>query len=129
MTLLKNINNSIEKKINNIGCIYVLASKNNTLISLTDIKGKVKFNLSCGSIGFKNSRKSTSYAAQAAAETLAKKAKDLGYFYVKIKLKGLSFSKESTVRALHKFGLNILQIQDITPLAHNGCRRIKRRRI
>lgn len=112
-----------------IGIIYIQTTKNNTLLTLTDLKGNTKYWTSCGSVGFKNSRKSTTYAAQIAAENLSHKALHLGFFNVNIKLKGLGFGKESTVRAIYKSGLVISKIEDITSLAHNGCRSAKKRRV
>ena len=123
------IKNSMEKKKNSLGIIYIKTTKNNTIITLTDTKGNCLATTSCGSIGFKNSRKSTTYAAQAAADTLARKAIGLGYHFIQIKLKGLGFSKESTVRVFYKLGLTIVKIQDITPIVHNGCRLSKQRRV
>lgn len=117
------------KKIDHKGIVHILSTKNNTILTLTDLQGNTKVWISTGHLGFKNSRKSTTYAAQAAAEKLAEKALLLGYSSVHIQMKGLGYGKESCVRALSKSKLCILGIHDKTPLAHNGCRSRKKRRI
>ena len=111
------------------GVVYIQTTRNNTILTLTDKQGNTKAWASSGTIGFKNSRKSTPYAGQAAAEKLASQAVDLGYRSVIAKVKGIGFSKQSVVKSLSKAGLSIVQVQDITPLAHNGCRPPKKRRI
>lgn len=124
-----NKNKKLYTKNKYTGNIYILTTKNNAVLTLTDLKGNTKYWTSCGCVGFKNSRKSTTYAAQIAAENLSSKALSLGFFNVNIKLKGLGFGKESTVRAIYKSGLIISNIQETTPLSHNGCRPSKKRRI
>ncbi len=117
------------KKANQKGIIHIQSTKNNTIFTLTDLQGECKFWSSAGNIGFKNSRKSTSYAAQAVAELVATKALNLGFDSVIIKLKGLGYGKLSALRALYKSKLNITQIIELTPIAHNGCRPPKKRRV
>ena len=98
------------KNIQQKGIIHVQSSKNNTIITLTDLNGNTKSWASAGTLGFKNSRKSTTYAAQAAAEQIAEKALQLGFLSVIVKIKGLGYGKESTVRALYKSRLLITEI-------------------
>lgn len=117
------------KKIDQKGIIHILSTKNNTILTLTDLQGNTKVSISAGTLGFKNSRKSTTYAAQAAAEELAEKALILGYSTVRISLKGLGYGKESCIRALYKSKLMITEICETTPIAHNGTRSAKKRRI
>jgi len=117
------------KNIQQKGIIHVQSSKNNTIITLTDLNGNTKSWASAGTLGFKNSRKSTTYAAQAAAEQIAEKALQLGFLSVIVKIKGLGYGKESTVRALYKSRLLITEIVEQTPVSHNGCRQKKKRRI
>jgi len=117
------------KNIQQKGIIHVQSSKNNTIITLTDLNGNTKSWASAGTLGFKNSRKSTTYAAQAAAEQIADKALQLGFLSVIVKIKGLGYGKESTVRALYKSKLLITEIVEQTPVSHNGFRKKKKRRI
>jgi small subunit ribosomal protein S11 len=117
------------KNLQQKGVIHIQSTKNNTLITLTDLQGNTKFKTSAGTLGFKNSRKSTTYAAQAAAEELANKALILGFSSVIIKIKGLGYGKESTIRALYKSRLIITKLIEQTPIPHNGCRSPKKRRI
>lgn len=108
--------------------IFIQSTPNNTIISLTDLRGLPKFWTSAGCLGFKNSRKSTTYAAQAAAEKLANKALSLGFYSTIIKIKGLGFGKEAAIKAIYKSKLIISRIEEITPIAHNGCRSPRKRR-
>lgn len=117
------------KKSNEKGIIHIQSTRNNTVLSLTDLKGNTKFWCSAGNIGFKNSRKSTSYAAQAVAELIATKALNLGFDSVILKIKGLGYGKLTAIRALYKSKLSVTQIIERTPIAHNGCRFPKKRRI
>lgn len=116
----------IEKKS---GIVHIQSTTNNTLITLTDLEGNTQFFVSAGTLGFKNSRKSSVYAAGTAAETLAAKAFNSGYRTVIVKIKGLGYGKKSAIRGLQKSNLVIKQIQEVTPIAHNGCRPPKKRRI
>jgi small subunit ribosomal protein S11 len=117
------------KKSDQKGYISISSTKNNTIITLTDLKGNTKFWTSAGVLGFKNSRKSTTYAAQAAAEQVTSKALQMGFSSVIIKIKGLGYGKESSVRALLKSRLLITKIIEQTPVSHNGCRAVKKRRV
>jgi len=117
------------KKTNEKGIIHIQSTKNNTIITLTDLKGNTKFWSSAGNLGFKNSRKSTSYAAQAVAELIAAKALNLGFNSVILKLTGLGYGKFTTLKAFYKSKLNVTQLIERTPIAHNGCRPPKKRRV
>lgn len=117
------------RKINEKGIINVLSTKNNTIITLTDTEGNTKLSLSAGTLGFKNSRKSTTYAAQAIAEQIALRSLQLGINSVIIKVKGLGYGKDTTIRSLYKSNLNITRIIEQTSIPHNGCRLPKKRRI
>lgn len=117
------------KKIYQQGIIHITSTKNNTLITLTDMHGNVQYFASTGTLGFKNSRKSTPYAAQAVAEQVAAKATHLGFTSVILKLRGLGYGKESSLRSFLKSNLTLVQIVEATPVAHNGCRPLKKRRI
>lgn len=117
------------KKLYQKGIVHIQSTRNNTIITLTDLQGNTKFWTSTGNLGFKNSRKSTTYAAQAAAELLATKALNLGFYSIAVKIKGLGYGKESSVRALYKSKLVITKISEITPIPHNGCRAPKKRRV
>jgi len=111
------------------GRIYVLASYNNTIITLTDIRGNVLAWASAGNIGFKGTKKATPFAASRVAEVLAQAAKKLGIEKVAVLVKGIGSGRESAVRSLAARGLNIISIKDVTPIPHNGCRPPKVRRV
>jgi small subunit ribosomal protein S11 len=117
------------KKLDHKGIIHIQSTRNNTILTLTDLQGNSKCWTSAGSIGFRNTRKSTTYAAQAAAERLASKALNLGFNVVVVKIKGLGYGKDSSVRALYKSQLYITKIIERTPIPHNGCRAPKKRRM
>ena len=117
------------KKNKQTGIIHIQSTRNNTILTLTDSQGNTKFWISAGSIGFKNSRKSTTYAAQAAAEKLTISALKLGFFSVIVKMKGLGHGKQNSIRTISKSGLKIMKIEDRTPIPHNGCRPPKKRRV
>ena len=117
------------KKLYQKGIIHIQSTGNNTILTLTDLKGNTKFWTSAGSVGFKNARKSSTYAAQTAAETLAQRALTLGFFSVMVKLRGLGYGKDTCVRTLYKSKLVVSQIIETTPIPHNGCRPPKKRRI
>ena len=108
---------------------HVQATFNNTIITITDPAGEVLCWDSAGSIGFKGSRKSTPFAAQRAAETVADKAKKLGVREVEVKVKGPGSGRESAVTALQAAGIAVRSIEDVTPLPHDGCRPRKKRRV
>lgn len=111
------------------GKVFILASFNNTIVSITDEQGNVVCWSTAGAAGFKGSRKSTPFAAQVAADQAAKKASDAGMKSVKVYVKGPGSGRESAVRALQAAGLEVSMIRDITPMPHNGCRPPKRRRV
>lgn len=115
----------------NIGIISVYTSRNNTLLTLSRRQGQLVKGgwASAGSAGFKNSRKSTTYASQAAAKSIALKAKQLGLYYLHVKLKGMGRAKAAVVRLLRRSSLKVLAIRECTPTVHNGCRPPKVRRI
>ena len=125
----------IVKKINKIkknitsGIAYVQATFNNTIVSITDDSGNVIAWSSAGSKGFKGSRKSTPYAAQIAADTAATKAQEHGLKTLVVRLKGPGSGRETALRALQSRGFKILSIKDVTPMAHNGARPPKKRRV
>jgi small subunit ribosomal protein S11 len=108
---------------------HIQSTLNNTIITITDLKGNTKTWSSSGNVGFKGSRRSTNYAAQATADHVARAAIQLGIKSVEVKIKGLSYGKESALRGLLLGGLLITRISDITPMPHNGCRPPKKRRV
>lgn len=110
------------------GKIYITATFNNTLITLTDLKGDVVTWGSTGAAGFKGARKSTPFASITAVEQVIKKAKDMGLSSVQVFIKGPGSGRESVLGVLRGSGIKITQIADITPMPHNGCRPKKRRR-
>jgi len=109
--------------------VYVTASYNNTLMSLTDPNGNVLAQSSAGGSGFKGSRKSTPYAATVTAEKLIEKAAPYGVEKVKVFIKGVGTGREQSVRGLQAAGIELLAIFDTTPTPHNGCRKKKARRV
>ena len=111
------------------GIAYVYSTFNNTIISIADENGNVISWSSAGSKGFKGSRKSTPYAAQVAADTAASKAQEHGLKTLTVKLKGPGSGRETALRALQSRGFKILSINDVTPMAHNGARPPKKRRV
>ena len=111
------------------GIAYVLATFNNTKVTITDLHGNVISWSTGGKNGFKGSRKSTAYAAQLIAGDAAKKAQLLGMKEVEVRIKGSGAGRESAVRGIVAAGMEISVIKDITPVPHNGCRPPKRRRI
>ena len=118
----------IKKNITS-GIAFVQATFNNTIVTITDDSGNVITWSAAGSKGFKGSRKSTPYAAQIAADTAATQAQEHGLKTLTVKLKGPGSGRETALRALQARGFKILSIKDTTPLAHNGSRPPKRRRV
>ena len=118
-----------ERKNITSGIAHVNSTFNNTMITITDAQGNTISWSSAGTMGFKGSRKSTPYAAQMAAEDAAKKAQEHGMKTVEVEVQGPGSGRESALRALAAVGLTITSIRDVTPLAHNGCRPPKRRRV
>ncbi|MFP5412103.1 30S ribosomal protein S11 [Zeimonas arvi] len=111
------------------GIAHVHASFNNTIITITDRQGNTLSWASSGGAGFKGSRKSTPFAAQVAAEAAGRAAQECGIKNLEVEIKGPGPGRESSVRALNALGIKIMQIQDVTPIPHNGCRPPKKRRI
>lgn len=116
-------------KVEAIGEAHLNATFNNLIISLTNTSGQVISWSSAGKMGFKGSKKNTPYAAQLAAQDCAKVAFDLGLRKVKVFVKGPGAGRDSAIRTLHGNGIEVMEIMDITPIPHNGCRPPKRRRI
>ncbi|MCX5692287.1 MAG: 30S ribosomal protein S11 [Candidatus Omnitrophica bacterium] len=120
-----------KKIIKNIaaGIAHILATFNNTIVTITDKQGNAIAWSSCGSVGFKGSKKSTPFAAQVTASDAAKKAIEHGLKDVEVFVKGPGSGREAAIRALQAAGLHISAIKDVTPVPHNGCRPPKRRRV
>jgi small subunit ribosomal protein S11 len=116
-------------KVDAIGKAFVNASFNNIIITLTNNAGQVISWASAGKMGFRGSKKNTPYAAQMAAQDCAKVAYDQGLRKVKVYIKGPGAGRESAIRTIHTAGIEVMEITDITPLPHNGCRPPKRRRV
>jgi small subunit ribosomal protein S11 len=117
------------KKNITAGVAHVNASFNNTMITITDAQGNTVAWSSAGTMGFKGSRKSTPFAAQIAAENAGRKAQEHGMKELDVLVKGPGSGRESALRALQAVGFTIRNIEDITPVPHNGCRPRKRRRV
>jgi small subunit ribosomal protein S11 len=111
------------------GIAHIQSTFNNTIVTITDVKGDVVSWASAGTRGFKGSRKSTPFAAQLAAEDAARQAQDHGMRMVAIFVKGPGSGRESALRAFQSVGLRVTLIRDVTPIPHNGCRPPKRRRV
>jgi small subunit ribosomal protein S11 len=111
------------------GIAHILASFNNTVITITDKQGNTLTWSTPGIVGYGGSRKATPFAAQTAATDAAKKAKDMGLKSVDVLVKGPGPGRESAIRALQAGGLTVTSIKDITPIPHNGCRQKKKRRV
>ena len=111
------------------GIAHIMATFNNTIVSITDAKGRVIGWSSAGRAGFKGSRKSTAYAAQLAAQDAARQGMAHGLREVEVWVKGPGTGRESAIRALQAVGLEITLIKDVTPVPHNGCRPPKARRV
>jgi small subunit ribosomal protein S11 len=118
-----------ERKNVSYGRAYVHATFNNTIITITDQQGNAITWSSAGSSGFKGSRKSTPYAAQLAAQQVAKNAQDHGMREIDVFVKGPGPGREAAIRSLQAAGFKVRSITDITPIPHNGCRPPKKRRV
>ncbi len=119
-----------KKRLHTIqGIAHILATFNNTVVTITDRQGNVVSWSTAGESGFKGSRKSTPYAAQIAAVNAAKRALEAGLKEVEVFVKGPGQGRESAIRSLQQAGLTVTAIKDVTPIAHNGCRPPKRRRV
>jgi len=111
------------------GIAHVLSTFNNTIVTITDLKGNVIGWSSAGKVGFKGSRKSTAYAAQMVAQDASRQAMGHGLKEVEVLVRGPGAGRESAVRALQAIGLDLTLIRDVTPVPHNGCRPPKQRRV
>lgn len=118
-----------ERKNIERGQVHISSSFNNTMVTVTDTNGNALSWASAGGMGFRGSRKSTPFAAQTAAETAAKAAMEYGLKTVEVYVKGPGSGREAAIRALQTVGLEVTMIKDVTPIAHNGCRPPKRRRV
>ena len=118
-----------ERKNVERGQVHIHSSFNNTIVTITDMGGNAISWASSGGLGFRGSRKSTPFAAQTAAETAAKAAKEYGLRTVEVYVKGPGSSREAAIRSLQAVGLEVTLIKDTTPIPHNGCRPPKRRRV
>ena len=112
-----------------VGIANILATFNNTQVTITDMHGNLLGWSTAGRVGFKGSRKSTAFAAQQVAQDAARQAMSHGMREVEIRVKGPGSGRESAIRALQAIGLEISTIKDVTPIPHNGCRPRKKRRV
>ena len=117
------------KKVESEGIAHIKASFNNTLITFTDMSGNVITWSSAGKCGFKGSKKSTPFAAQTIADSVAREVQNMGLRKVHVQVQGPGPGRESAIQALQAAGLTIRSIKDVTPIPHNGCRPPKRRRV
>jgi len=118
-----------EKKNIAVGVVHIQSTFNNTIVTITDVKGEAISWASAGSIGFKGTKKGTPFAAQIAAENAARKAMEHGLRRVDVVVKGPGSGRETAIRSLQGVGLEVSLIKDVTPIPHNGCRAPKRRRV
>lgn len=118
-----------ERKNIPVGIVHISASFNNTLVSITDSQGNLIAQSSSGARGFRGSRKGTPFAAQQAANEVARKAVEAGMREAEVRVKGPGGGRESAIRAINMAGIRVTSIRDTTPIPHNGCRPPKRRRV
>jgi small subunit ribosomal protein S11 len=118
-----------ERKNIAYGVAHIKSSFNNTIITITDQQGNTIAWASSGNVGFKGSRKSTPFAAQLAAETVARRAMEHGVRKVDVMVKGPGSGRETAIRTIQNTGIEVVGIKDVTPIPHNGCRPPKRRRV
>ncbi|MDR2361071.1 MAG: 30S ribosomal protein S11 [Oscillospiraceae bacterium] len=118
-----------ERKNIERGAVHIRSTFNNTMVTITDLRGNALSWASSGQQGFRGSRKSTPFAAQTAAEVAAKAAMEHGLKTVEVYVRGPGSGREAAIRALQTVGLDVTLIKDVTPIAHNGCRPPKRRRV
>ena len=111
------------------GVVHILATFNNTLVTISDRSGMVIASSSAGACGFRGARKGTPFAAQTAAEAASSTAMEQGLRKVEVLIRGQGSGRETSVRALEVLGLDIVSVKDITPVPHNGCRPPKKRRV
>ncbi len=112
-----------------VAVAHIKATFNNTTVTITDTKGDTLCWASAGTCGFKGSRKSTPFAGQVAAQQAAEKAAKCGVKEIEVRVKGPGSGRESAITALQTAGMSVKQIEDVTPIPHNGCRPRKRRRV
>ncbi len=112
-----------------VGIVNIRATFNNTMVTITDVRGDVIAWSAAGRCGFKGSRRSTAFAATTVAQEAARQAVAMGMHEVEVRVQGPGAGRESAIRALQAVGLNITSIKDVTPIPHNGCRAPKRRRV
>ena len=112
-----------------VGIVHIIATFNNTMVSITDMRGAVISWSTAGRSGFKGSRKSTAFAATMASQDAARQAINHGLQEVEVRVQGPGAGRESAIRALQAAGLTVTSIKDVTPMPHNGCRAPKRRRV
>lgn len=127
-TLKKEVKVSASNRVSE-GRVYISSSYNNTIVTLTDAKGNVLSSKSAGSVGFKGTKKSTSFAASRVAEAIANICKKLTMERIDVFIKGIGTGRESALRTLVNQGLNVNSIKDITPIPHNGVKPKKVRRV
>jgi small subunit ribosomal protein S11 len=118
-----------KKLVESEGIVHISATFNNTLVTITDMRGNTVAWGTAGKAGFKGSKKSTPFAATVAAEQVAREAKNLGVRRVHVLVQGPGSGRESAIQALASAGLKVASIKDCTPIAHNGCRPPKKRRV
>lgn len=118
-----------DKKFIDRGQAHIQSTFNNTIVTITDLKGNLVSWSSAGKLSFKGSKKSTPYAAQMAADNAAQAAREFGMKTVEVYVKGPGSGREAAIRALQSAGLEVTMIKDVTPVPHNGCRPPKRRRV
>lgn len=124
--------NKVKKRkviVDSVGKVFIKASFNNIIITFTNMQGQAISWASAGKAGFRGSKKNTPYAGQVAAEDCAKVAFEAGLRKVKVYVKGPGSGRESAIRTIHNSGIEVMEIVDVTPLPHNGCRPAKRRRV
>jgi small subunit ribosomal protein S11 len=118
-----------KKVVESEGIAHITATFNNTLITITDLRGNTVVWGSAGKSGFKGSKKSTSFAATVAAENCAREALNMGVRKVHVRVQGPGAGRESAIQAMASAGLQVASIRDVTPIPHNGCRPPKKRRV
>ncbi len=129
MAKVEEVKKKVSKKCPPVGVAHILASFNNTVVTITDTSGNALYWSSAGKKGFKGARKSTPFAAQVAATEVAQAAFDAGMRTLTVEVKGPGAGRESALRALASVGIRVTLIKDITPIPHNGCRPPKKRRV
>ena len=118
-----------KKQVEPEGMAHIKASFNNTIVTLSDMKGNTISWASAGKVGFRGSKKSTGFVAQLVAQNAAEQAIPMGLKRIEVEVKGPGPGREAAIRALQAAGLKVMAIRDITPIPHNGCRPPKRRRV